>query len=101
MAQKKSEEPVAKIAVRATPRASTNAAIGYVDGVLTVRLTAPPVEGAANEACCAFVAGLLNVAKSSVSVAGGAHSRNKILSVTGLSSEQAAQRLTSLVTAKS
>jgi uncharacterized protein (TIGR00251 family) len=82
-----------KISVRVTPRASTNSVTAYVDGVLHVRLTAPPVEGAANEAVCGFVAGLLNLPKSSVSIAGGAHNRNKVLLVTGLSRDQAEERL--------
>lgn len=84
-----------KLDVRVTPRASTNAMTGYVDGVLSLRLTAPPVEGAANEACCAFVAGLLGVSKSQVTVAGGTKSRNKVLSITGMSSEQVSARLAS------
>jgi len=96
MAKKSPGEQETKISVRVTPRASTNAVTGYVDGVLHIRLTAPPVEGAANEACCAFVAGLLGVAKSNVSVSGGAHNRNKVLLVKGQPSEQVSQVLASL-----
>jgi hypothetical protein len=86
---------VAKISVRVTPRASANVVTGYREGVLHVRLTAPPVEGAANEACCAFVAAILGVSKSQVSVSGGAHNRNKVLAIRGLSLEQVEQRLAS------
>jgi len=99
--KKDPQEPVAKLSVRVTPRASTNAATGYVDGLLTIRLTAPPVEGAANEACCAFVAGLLGVGKSQVSVSGGAHNRNKVLAIRGLTPSQVQEALASAFPAKS
>lgn len=60
---KQRNEETAKVSVRVTPRASSNAVSGFRDGVLHLRLTAPPVEGAANEACRAFVAEILGVPK--------------------------------------
>ena len=45
-----------RLSVRLTPRASSNAVLRYEDGVLFLRLTAPLIEGAANAACCAYVA---------------------------------------------
>jgi len=101
MAKKSDDEPVAKLSVRVTPRASTNAVVGYIDGVLSVRLTAPPVEGAANEACCTFVAGVLGVSKSHVTVAGGAHNRNKVLAIRGLTPSELQRALASACPAKS
>ena len=61
------------------PRASKNEIAGVQDDALKVRLTAPPVEGAANKACCAFFAQLLNLPKSSISIASGEKSRHKNL----------------------
>ena len=60
-----------------TPRASRNEVLRYEAGVLHLRLMAPPVEGAANAACCAFVANLQGVPKSDVWVTAGFKSREK------------------------
>ncbi len=67
------------------PRASRNQLSGLQGEELKVRLTSPPVEGAANRACCEFFAGLLGVAKGAVRVAAGETSRHKRLAVRGLS----------------
>jgi uncharacterized protein (TIGR00251 family) len=79
--------------VRVQPRAKKNAIAGEVGEALKLALTAPPVEGRANEACIAFLAELLNVSRSSVTIASGQNSRNKVIRVAGLSAEQVAQRL--------
>jgi uncharacterized protein YggU (UPF0235/DUF167 family) len=74
--------------VRVKPRASRDRLEGWVGGVLQVRLTAPPVEGAANEALVRLVAGGLGVAKGRVAVAAGGRSRNKVLAVDGLTLDE-------------
>jgi len=61
------------------PRAAKNEIAGVQDDALKVRLTAPPVDGAANKACCAFFAQLLNLPKGSISIASGEKSRHKNL----------------------
>jgi hypothetical protein len=71
------------ITVRVTPRAAKTEIVGLADGVLHVRLTAPPVDDAANAACCALIAGALRVPKSNVTVIRGRKSREKVLRVTG------------------
>jgi|GEM_PF-283684 len=73
--------PVCLISVRVTPRASRNEVVGVVDGRLRIRLQAPPVEGAANKALTAFLADVLNVPSSSVSVDRGQTGREKIVRV--------------------
>lgn len=80
--------------VRVTPRSARNGVIKYEDGVLHLRLTAPPVEGAANAACESYLAELLEVSKSSVAVTRGPKSRDKTLTVTGISEAQGRARLT-------
>ncbi|MCL6610815.1 MAG: DUF167 domain-containing protein [Peptococcaceae bacterium] len=70
--------------VRVQPRASRNQAAGIADGALKVRLTAPPVDGEANEACLKFLAGLFGVPARSVSLVSGHTGRNKIVRVRGL-----------------
>ena len=87
-------EPQTRLAVRVTPRASVNTVVRYVGDALYLRLTAPPVEGAANEACAEFVAGLLGVRPAQVAVVGGHKSRDKVLLVTGLRGEEVRERLT-------
>jgi uncharacterized protein (TIGR00251 family) len=82
--------------VRVQPRARKNAIVGEMGDTLKLALTAPPVEGRANEACIAFLAELLNVARSSVTIASGQSSRNKVIRVTGLSAEQVRERLSKL-----
>jgi len=79
--------------VRLTPRAGKNEIVGVQAGALRVRLTAPPVEGAANAALIEFIAERLKVRKSAVSIASGERSRHKIVRVSGLSIEQVRTKL--------
>ena len=78
--------------VRVHPRAKKNAITGELGDALKLSLTAPPVDGKANEACIEFFANLLKVPRSSVTIASGQTSRNKIIRVIGLSSNEVAQR---------
>lgn len=77
----------ATLSVRIQPRASKNELIGREGGGLKIRLTAPPVEGAANEALVKFLADELGIAKSRVEIVSGHTSRDKIIRIDGLSSE--------------
>ena len=81
-------------AVKVHPRAKKNAITGEVGDALKVALTAPPVDGKANEACIEFFAKLLKVPRSSVSIVAGSTSRNKLIRVAGLSAEEVRGRLT-------
>ncbi|GAW92591.1 DUF167 domain-containing protein [Calderihabitans maritimus] len=73
-----------RIKVRVQPRASKNELAGMWGDYLKVRLTAPPVEGAANRQCEEFFAGLLKVPKSSVRVVAGNTGRNKTVEIQGI-----------------
>jgi uncharacterized protein (TIGR00251 family) len=79
--------------VKVQPRAKKNAIAGEVGDALKLALTAPAIEGRANQACIAFLAGLLNVPRSSVTIATGQSSRNKVIRVAGVSAAQVRQRL--------
>ena len=81
--------------VRVQPRASRDALAGEREGALVVRLTAPPVEGAANEALSRFLGKALGVAPSAVRVVSGTTGRNKVVSVAGLDAATARERLSS------
>jgi len=80
-------------AVKVHPRAKKNAITGEVGDALKVALTAPPVEGKANEACIEFFAKLLKLPRSSVTIASGQTSRNKVIRVSGLTGQQVRERL--------
>jgi uncharacterized protein (TIGR00251 family) len=80
-------------AVKAHPRAKKNAVTGEVGDALKVSLTAPPVDGRANEACIEFFAKLLKLPRSSVTIASGESSRAKIIRVVGLSAEETRKRI--------
>lgn len=83
----------ATFAVRVQPRARRNAITGVVGEALKLALTAPPVEGKANQACIEFLAELLNVPRGSVTIVGGQTSRNKIIRVVGRSAAEVEQLL--------
>jgi len=103
--------------VKVHPRAKKNAIIGEVGDALKLALTAPPLEGRANQACIEFLAEVLNVPRSSVTIAAGESScieflaevlnvprssvtiaagessRNKVIRVRGLSAAQVEAKL--------
>ncbi len=83
----------ATFAVKVQPRARRDAIAGEVGDALKVALTAPPVEGRANDACIEFFAKLLRVPRSSVTIAAGESSRQKVIRVAGLSAAAVAARL--------
>jgi hypothetical protein len=79
-------------AVKLHPRAKKNAITGEIGAALKLSLTAPPFEGRANEACVEFLANLLKVPRSSITIASGQSSRNKVVRVTGLSAAEVQKR---------
>ena len=79
--------------IKVHPRARKNAITGEIGDALKLALTAPPVEGRANEACIAFFAEFLNVPRSSVTIAAGDSSRNKLIRISGLSASQVQAKL--------
>ena len=86
----------ATFAIKVHPRAKKNAITGELGVALKVALTAPPLDGRANEACIEFFAKVLNVSRASVSIASGQSSRNKVIRVTGLSAKEVRTRLQAL-----
>jgi hypothetical protein len=69
--------------VRLQPRARRDEVVGERAGAIVIRVTAPPVDGKANAALCAFVARAAGVAPSRVSVVRGHSARDKIVRVEG------------------
>jgi len=81
------------LAVRVTPRARKNEIAGVAGEALKVKLAAPPVEGAANAALCAFLAEQLGVRKSAVTLVAGQASRQKVVRVEGVTADEVQARL--------
>lgn len=81
------------ITIRLQPKASKTAILGEMEGALKIAVTAPPVDGRANDACIRFLAQLLKVARSSVTIAAGASSRNKVIRIDGVTADQVRSRL--------
>jgi uncharacterized protein (TIGR00251 family) len=79
--------------IRVHPRARKNGITGEIGDALKLALTAPPAEGRANEACIEFFAKLLKVPRSSVTIASGQSSRNKVIRVAGVTAEQFRERI--------
>jgi hypothetical protein len=78
----------ARIAVRLQPRASRDELLGFRDGVLHARVSAPAVEGAANRALCRLIAASAGVAPSRVEILHGERGRSKLLRVAGLGTQE-------------
>ncbi len=72
------------VSLHVQPRASRNEIVGERGGLLKVRLTSPPVEGAANRLCCEYIAKLCHLPKRDVTVHSGEKSRQKRLLIRGL-----------------
>jgi uncharacterized protein len=76
--------PEATIEVRVQARSRQDEIAGVRDGVLVVRVTAPPLEGRANRAVCRLIAKRAGVAPSRVAVVRGERSRDKLVVVEGV-----------------
>ena len=83
--------------VKVHPRARRERIAGVLGNILKLETTAPPVDGKANEACIQFFADLLKVPRSSVTIAAGNSSRNKVIRVAGISAARVEQTLTAAV----
>jgi len=80
-------------AVKVHPRARKNSITGELGGALKLSLTSPPIDGRANQACIEFFAKLLKVPRSSVTIASGQSSRNKVVGVAGLTADEVRRRI--------
>jgi uncharacterized protein (TIGR00251 family) len=83
----------AQFALRVQPRASRNAVVGLMGDAVKLALTAPPVDGKANAAVVEYLAELLRVSKSSVTIVSGETGRNKLIAVRGVTAEQVRKAL--------
>ena len=84
---------MARITIRLSPRASREEIAGERDGAVLVRVTAPPVDGAANEALVKLLAKTLRVPKRAVAIVSGETSRTKLVEVHGVEEADLRARL--------
>ncbi len=82
-----------KIPLRVSPNASRNEMVSFTDGVLRVKVSAPPIKGKANRELITFLSRLLGVGKDSVNIIKGHTTRNKVVAIDGLSREEVMRRL--------
>jgi hypothetical protein len=83
----------AQFALRVQPRASRNAIVGVMGDAIKLAITAPPVDGKANQAVVEYLADLFRVSKSSIVIVSGETGRNKLVAIRGKSAEQVREAL--------
>ena len=76
-----------RFAVRVQPRASSTEIVGTYGDALKIRLTAPPVDGAANDALVIFLAKVFSVPRHDVSILVGENARSKLVEIRGVSEQ--------------
>lgn len=81
------------LSVKVQPRAGRTEVAGILDQELKVRVAAPPVDSAANEALVEFIAKKLDLPRRAVTLVRGQTSRHKVLKIEGISLEGAAEKL--------
>jgi uncharacterized protein (TIGR00251 family) len=81
------------VSVRLTPRAAKDDVVLRPDGSLAVRVTAPPVDGKANDALCRLLARRAGVGRTAVQVVRGRRAREKVVRVEGLDDAGLRERL--------
>lgn len=84
-----------RIEVRLQPRGSRDELLGWRDGVLRAKVSAPPAEGKANRSLCRLIAKRVGVPPSCVSVVRGEKSRDKVVRVEGLETAELRRALAS------
>lgn len=87
----------ATFAIKVQPRARKNAVTGTVGDALKLALTAPPVEGRANQAVIEFFAEVFAIPRASVTIASGATSRNKVVRLAGVTRAAVEQHLMAIL----
>jgi len=91
----------AALTLRITPRARKTEFAGVLeDGILRVRVAAPPVEGKANAALLTFLAKVLRIRKNRIEIIAGDHGLDKIVSVLDLSAEEVQVRIQTWLSAQ-
>ena len=78
----------ARIIVQVQPNARQNEVVAFENGVLHIKVAAPPVKGKANKELIGFLSQLFDISKSQVRIEKGETSRRKVIAIEGLSQSQ-------------
>lgn len=81
------------ITIHVQPNARRNEVLGFEDGVLHLKIAAPPVKGKANKELIDFLSQLLKVSRGSVAIEKGLTSRRKVIAIDGLDQAHILERL--------
>jgi uncharacterized protein (TIGR00251 family) len=82
-----------RLMVRVQPRSSKNQVSGELDGCLKIKLTAPPVEGEANQALIKFLSGFLGIPRQDIMIVRGETTHNKLIEISGVDEKWLRTRL--------
>jgi uncharacterized protein len=85
--------------IQVIPHASRSEIVCIQDGVLKIKVTAPPVEGAANEACIKLLAGELGLKKSQMEILAGVKSRRKTVMIKNVDKEELELKINNILKA--
>ena len=83
----------AKISLRVSPGAAKSELLSFRDGVLRVKIAAPPVRGKANSELLTFLSRVLGISRDALTIIKGHTSRGKVITINGLSQEEVMRRL--------
>jgi uncharacterized protein (TIGR00251 family) len=76
--------PRATLSVRVQPRARSETLVGLREGVIVIRVAAPPLDGRANDAVCRLLAGAIGVRANALTILRGERARDKVIAVDGV-----------------
>ena len=82
------KEEKTTIVVQVQPKSGRNGVTGFEDGVLHVKIAAPPVKGKANQELVRFLSDILGTAKSNITIEKGLTSRRKVIGIRGLGQDE-------------
>lgn len=82
------EKKPIRIVVRVQPNAKKNEALRFQDGILHVKIAAPPVKGKANQELIRFLSEILGISRSRLTIEKGLTDRTKVIGASGLTQEQ-------------
>jgi len=88
-------ESEVKISLKVYPNAPRNEVLGFAEGVLRVKIAAPPVRGKANKELLSFLSRILGISQTALTISRGHTSRNKTIAVRGLGQDELLARLLS------
>ena len=85
----------ARIGLHDLPGAARNELLGFKEGILRLKITAPPEKGKANKELISFLSQRLDIPKTKLQIVKGQASRDKVITLEGLSQDEVMRRLSS------